>query len=360
MNLSGGAKEEGKREGHSTKIKISRMKLQKQCCVAVLFVNLVTNYHRFAIVEKKRSIFMSAELVGASTADIFCCASCGKAEVDDVKLKKCACNLVKYCSVVCQKNHRPQHKKACKKRLAELRDDRLFTQPDESCYGECSICCLPLSLDVDKRVLNSCCCKTICNGCSFANKKRELEQGQYPKCAYCREPIPKTDEEIDENYMKRVKANDPMALFDMGVKCYNQEDFEGAFEYYTKAVAVGDIGAHFNLSCLYNEGKGVERDMKKEMYHLEEAAIAGDPSARFNLANLEGRNGRRDRAAKHFIIAAKLGLDVALDKVKQGFQRGVLSKEDFEAALRGHQAAVDATKSEQREEAYAFFKRNGL
>ena len=44
------------------------------------------------------------------------CASCGKAAVDDVKLKKCACNLVKYCSVACQKDHRPQHKKICKKK----------------------------------------------------------------------------------------------------------------------------------------------------------------------------------------------------------------------------------------------------
>jgi hypothetical protein len=31
-----------------------------------------------------------------------------------------------------------------------------------------------------------------------------------------------------------------------------------------------------------------------------------------------------------------------------------VSKEYNEAALRGHQAAVDATKSTQREEAYAF------
>jgi hypothetical protein len=54
---------------------------------------------------------------------------------------------------------------------------------------------------------------------------------------------------------------------------------------------------------------------------------------------------------KHFIIAAKLGLDEALGTVKQGFAHGYVRKEDFEAALRGHQAAVDATKSQQREEA---------
>src|SRR6056300_569681 len=101
---------------------------------------------------------MSMEEQAAET--MMCCASCGKAEVDDVKLKKCACNLVKYCSVDCQKNNRPQHKKACKKRMAELHDDRLFTQPDESHLGECPICFLPLPLD--SQTVMPCCSKYIC------------------------------------------------------------------------------------------------------------------------------------------------------------------------------------------------------
>ena len=122
------------------------------------------------------------------------CANCGKAEVDKIKLKKCACKLVKYCSVECQKEHRPQHKKACKKQLAEIKDDKLFKQPDESFLGECPICCLPLPLDMSKSRLNSCCCKLICMGCSYVNKKREWEQGLEHKCPYCREQLPKTDE----------------------------------------------------------------------------------------------------------------------------------------------------------------------
>ena len=61
-----------------------------------------------------------------------CCASCGIAEVDEIKLKECDdCDLVQYCSDNCQKNHLPQHKKECKKRAAELRDE-LFFQPPES------------------------------------------------------------------------------------------------------------------------------------------------------------------------------------------------------------------------------------
>src|SRR6056300_838175 len=99
---------------------------------------------------------MSSNVNLAADMMMCCCASCGKAEIDDVKLMKCACNLVKYCSVECQKNHRPQHKKTCKKRLAELRDDRLFRQPDESHLGECPICCLPMPLDNNKWTINSC------------------------------------------------------------------------------------------------------------------------------------------------------------------------------------------------------------
>jgi TPR repeat protein len=92
---------------------------------------------------------------------------------------------------------------------------------------------------------------------------------------------------------------------------------------------------------------------------MEEAAIGGHHVARFNLGCYEQRQSNYDRAIKHFIIAAKLGDDgtLALEELKQGFQMGVVSKEDYEVALRGHQAAVDATKSEQRDAAEKYYYR---
>jgi hypothetical protein len=46
-------------------------------------------------------------------------------------LKTCtACKLVKYCSVACQKSHRPKHKQECKKRAAELHDEALFKEQE--------------------------------------------------------------------------------------------------------------------------------------------------------------------------------------------------------------------------------------
>ena len=283
------------------------------------------------------------------------CANCGKSAVDDVKLKRCGCELVKYCNVDCQRNHRPKHKKACKKQIAKIREDRLFSQPDESSYGECPICCLPNSLDESKSSMMTCCSKLICNGCRYANTLREKEGRLEHNCLFCREELPKTQEKIDQNTMKRAKSNDPVALFEVGVKCHREGDDEGSFEYWTKAAGLGNIEAHYNLSVMYYQGQGVEKDTKKEVYHLEEASIGGNAKARFNLGNHEARNGREDRAVKHYIIAAKQGDDKSLKNVQKGFRGGLVSKEDFEAALRGHQAAVDATKSKQREEANAFY-----
>ena len=303
---------------------------------------------------------MSADSESSIDEEMMSCASCGIAAVDNVKLKRCACDLVKYCSVACQKNHRPHHKKACKKRMTEIRDDELFAQPNGSCYGECPICCLALPLGATKRTIMACCCNIICLGCDNVNQEREREQGLDRKCAFCREPLPKTQTEADRYVMKRVKANDPFALTEIGKKCYSEGDCDRAFGYFTKAAALGHMDAHYKLAGLYLQGHGVEEDPKKKMHHLEIAAIGGHPMARCYIGGHEHRNGRVDRAIKHYIIAANLGDDDALNAVKKGFARGIFKKDDNEAALRGHQAAVDATKSQQREEAYKdeFYKRN--
>jgi len=290
-----------------------------------------------------------------------CCASCGVAEVDDVKLKDCsACDLVRYCSDECQNDHRPQHKGACKKRAAELRDEILFKQPESSDLGDCPICCLPLSLDRNLSILNECCGKLICVGCDYANLKRELQGRLQPKCLFCRQPMKKNVEERERNtrMMKRVEANDPVAIYEMGVFRYEEGDHEGAFEYLTKGAELGDAGAHYLLSIMYDMGHGVEEDENKRVHHLEEAAIGGHPDARHNLSSFELRNGRMDRAVKHAIIAANLGHDISLGFLKSAYKvgglvGGLISKDDFAATLRAHQAAVDATKSAQREEAEA-------
>ena len=289
------------------------------------------------------------------TIKVLCCASCGIAGVDDITLRDCsACHLVKYCGVKCQKEHRSKHKKECKKRAAELRDELLFKQPESSHHGDCPICCLPLPLDNRKSGLYSCCSKQICIGCHYANNKRERAERLQHKCAFCREPFPK-EEEKNELRMKRIAVNDPVAISHMGTIKSNEGDYKAAFEYWARAAKLGNLEAHYSLALMYARGDGLEKNQKKVLHHLEEAAIGGNPSARHSLGFIEEQCGRMDRAAKHFIIAAKLGHDKSLKCVKDLYQAGYVSKDDFAATLRGYQAAISATMSSQREEGYEFF-----
>eukprot|EP00985_Skeletonema_marinoi_P002917 scaffold1192_cov80-Skeletonema_marinoi.AAC.7 len=286
---------------------------------------------------------------------MMCCASCGIPEDDEIKLKECDdCDLVRYCSDACQKNHSPQHEEACKKRAAELRDELLFKQPESNHLGDCPICMIPMPLDESKSSLYSCCSKLICRGCDFANHISAQEKEEMPSnsCAFCREPLPATKEENDRNTMKRIEVNDPVTLRQWGYIRYSEGDYKGAFEYWTKAAKLGDAGAHYGLSHSYQEGKGgVEKDEKLELYHLEQAAIGGHPYARYNLGRHEWKNGNAERGMKHWIIAATQGYDGSIKKLMDEFRSGIVSKDDLAAALRAHQAAVDSAKSPQREAA---------
>ena len=102
------------------------------------------------------------------------CANCGKHGSVTVKLKSCtACRLVKYCGVDCQRAHRKQHKKACKKRAAELKDEQLYSQGHDRPEGDFyPICTLPIPFPMrDHSGCTACCMKMICKGCDLAAAK---------------------------------------------------------------------------------------------------------------------------------------------------------------------------------------------
>jgi hypothetical protein len=239
--------------------------------------------------------------------------------------------------------------------MAEIRDDLLMEQPDSTHLGDCEICCLPLPLDLTKSSITTCCTKRVCEGCTITNYEREREESLEHRCPFCRHLVPKTKEEGDRNSIKRIEANDPLALFTKGEECYEEENYGVAFEYWTKAAGLGSIDAHYKVSLLYSEGRGVDRNEKKELYHLEEAAIGGHPSARYSLACVEIRNKRYERAQKHFIIAAKLGYEKGVKAVKDLHEKGEINTVEHDAAVRGYKAATDATKSAQREAADEFW-----
>ena len=283
------------------------------------------------------------------------CANCGKGEESAGDLKACtACKMVKYCNRDCQIAHRPQHKKACKKRAAALHDEKLFKQPLPA--EDCPICILRLpSLDTGSKY-KGCCGKIICSGCIHAVQMRD---GGIGLCPFCRTPVPTTDEEKIEYLMKRVEIGDAAAIFNLG--CWYSDGMRGllqdrakALELWHRAGELGNASSYYNIASAYLGGNGVERDEKKAKYYTELAAMGGHVIARHNLGNFEGRAGNMDRAVKHYVIAAGCGYNDSLENIKQMFMNGHASKDDYAKALQVYQAYLGEVKSAQRDEAAAY------
>ena len=237
-------------------------------------------------------------------------------------------------------------------RKMELRDEILFRQPESSHLGDCPICCLPHSIVRSKAVVNGCCGKLICESCHYSNEMRQADRSLAKVCPFCRHPLPSSEEEARELLMKRVEANDVPSLVEVGYHYNSTGDFVAAFKYWAKAAELDDDAeAHFCLATMYQHGKGgVEKDLEKEIYHLEKAAIAGHPNARFNLGCTDQAAGRTDRAVKHFIIAANLGHDTSLKFLQKFYADEKVSKEEFAATLRAYQSTVEAAKRRQKKE----------
>ena len=289
--------------------------------------------------------------------DMLSCANCGIGEENINKLKKCsACLSVKYCSAACQKAHRPQHKKACKRRAAELHDEKLFK--DHPPREECPICLLPLPIQGKNSTFQSCCGKMICNGCDYAIETSEEKD----LCAFCRMPPASSDEEQIKQLNKLMDKGNAGA-FDMFAWLYYKgrhgmpQNPQKANELWLKAGELGYAAAYFNLGCSYEKGTGVEFDMNKAKHYYELAAMGGDLLARNNLGCLEGtgKAGNEERAFKHYIIAARAGLKLSLDNVKKGFMKGVVTKEEYASTLRCYYDRQAEMKSDARDKAAAYY-----
>jgi len=296
------------------------------------------------------------------------CANCGKESSDAVKLKNCnACLLVKYCGVDCQKTHRKQHKEACKKRAAELKDERLYARGHERPERDfCPICTMAIPLPVEKHSrIQLCCMKVICDGCIVADELRGRNRArsfaaECPPCPFCRTPSYKDNESALAMVQKRIDAGDADAKKFLGLHYLHGElyglkkDLPRAIQLLTDAAEHGSLDALFELGNLYYNGEGVVKDEREAIRCWEKAAMQGQVEARHNLgADAAGRKHNTKVAIKHFLISAKMGDKNSMDYIKTLFEYGYATNDQYSEALKGYGDAVEEMKSQQREEAQA-------
>ena len=307
----------------------------------------------------------------SSTADTIVditslCANCGKGDESTGDLKSCtACKLVKYCNRDCQIAHRPQHKKACKKRAAELHYEALFQEPPPR--EECPICTLLLPFDANQSSFKCCCGKVICAGCLHTMMKEEKRKGKKKieelLCPFCRTPAHSSDEEEVKRVKKMMEKGNSMAYYQFGCfyasgHCGLPQDWVKANESWLKGGELGYALAYFNLGNSYANGMGVEIHKKKAVHYHELAAMMGGVYARHGLGCMEVRAGNYHRAKKHFLLAARAGYKESLDNIKQGYTIGHVKKDEYANVLRDeYQKSQDETKSEARDKALANVQR---
>ena len=80
----------------------------------------------------------------------------------------------------------------------------------------------------------------------------------------------------------------------------------------------------------------------------ESAAMQGDADSRVELGVVECDNGNYDRAAKHFMISAKMGHKDSLDMIKGLFDGGLATRAQYSEALKGYQDAAEEMNEEPR------------
>ena len=280
------------------------------------------------------------------------CAACGK---EGGNLNTCnKCKTVKYCNAACKKKHRSKHKKACERRVAELHDQVLFREHPPT--DDCPICFLPLPLDPGQTTFKSCCGKIICDGCILTMEEEARGRGKIGLCAFCREPNPRPDEEV-ERLKKLIEADHAYTFYALAGLYINGAmgmplDRSKANELLLRAGELGCAVAYLILGNSYEYGiRGVEVDKKKAKHYWELAAINGDITARHILGCKEFEDDNYRRAMKHFILAAKAGYKKSLGAVKNGFMEGVITKDEYANTLRACQQRHNEMKSDDRDKA---------
>jgi tetratricopeptide (TPR) repeat protein len=301
-----------------------------------------------------------------------CCAECGAEGGVSLKMRK-ACMSVKYCDAACQRKHWATHKKECKLRAAELRDEALFKDPPAK--ENCPICFLPMTrlllscvslppatimsvlihdfamaheelADKAMEVYYPCCGKSICKGCIYSF----CVSGNEEKCPFCNAKVNATAEQHDVEIRKRVEANDAASInllafhYHHGLNGY-QEDHGKAKELYARSADLGCSDASYALGSIYRRGG----DMKKAKFHYEAAAIAGHEVARYNLGVMEYKLGNVERAVKHWTIAASAGYHTAMHELLLCFEEGAVSKESINSILAAYNNSCAELRSEARD-----------
>lgn len=160
-----------------------------------------------------------------------------------------------------------------------------------------------------------------------------------------------------------MRVNDARAINNMAgrYRCGSTglpQDQGKSLELTLRAAELGSLDACYNLAVNYRDGVAVEKNTSKERHYLQIAAKGGIVSARFNLGVLEQDRGNFVLAYRHWLICAAGGHKRAMELIGNGFRSGLVTRDEYEKAIRANKKTHDEERSDERDK-YAAFKAAG-
>ena len=319
------------------------------------------------------------------------CVNCKKT---DGPLKTCtACRSVRYCGVDCQRSHRPEHRKECKRIAKELKlvtalgrvqvsevstpridmdDPDLFKTPPKP---DCAICMLPMPYGGPKESKYfDCCGKMVCTACALESYRVDVYksglENMLPKecCPFCRTMLATKNTDEVAQIESRVKKNDENATFQLAMYYY-----EGAFgipkdgiKYFTllhTAAEQRSSAACYCLAWYYNPRTcsidphfnarecGIKPTEEKMMHYYKEAARLGHVQARCDLGLFAFRSNDFTLAHRHWMLSVARGHDLSLENFEDERSDGRISERKFSEIKAAHENGKEEMASIERDRA---------
>ena len=130
--------------------------------------------------------------------------------------------------------------------------------------------------------------------------------------------------DAQKDYTKDVDSSDADIQYKMGKQFYLginvEQDYELAFDYFSKAAKKGHMNALYNLGLCYYHGQGTTQDYDSAVVYLRKAAEMGHAMAQYKYANCYnfgfGTQGKNvSEAIKWYEMAAAQGVNLAKNNV---------------------------------------------
>lgn len=130
---------------------------------------------------------------------------------------------------------------------------------------------------------------------------------------------------------------------ELGVECYQNEDYTGALNYWQKSMELGNLEAKYHIANLYYFGEGVEIDYTKAFEYFFDCATSNEEGLHvtnscFNVANAyfkgEAVEENLEKAFAWYHRAADLGHPSACFNIGASYFRGDPYNQDFDKAFK--------------------------